>query len=208
MTRLAIVEDNLDIKNSIEEFFSMAEGYEVTHAAGSVEEYLKKSVTAESPDVILLDINLPGMTGIEGISHIKALHPETDILILTIYTDSEHIFQALCKGASGYLVKNTPLPKLKENIDELRNGGAAITPAIAKKVIEYFRPGRRAFPEVLTNRERDVIDGIVDGLSYKLVADRLNITTETVRTLIKRIYRKLQINSKAELISKFHHGTV
>jgi DNA-binding NarL/FixJ family response regulator len=105
-------------------------------------------------------------------------------------------------------VKNTPLPKLKENIEDMRNGGAAITPAIAKKVIEYFRPGRKAFPETLTSREKDIIDGIVDGLSYKLVADRLGIATETVRTLIKRIYKKLEINSKAELISKFHHGTV
>jgi DNA-binding NarL/FixJ family response regulator len=208
MTRLAIVEDNQDIKNSIVEFFSMLEGYEITHTAISVEEFLKKSVMAEKPDVILLDINLPGMTGIDGISFIKALYPEAEILMLTIYTDSEHIFQALCKGASGYLVKNTPLPKLKDNIEDMRNGGAAITPAIAKKVIEYFRPGRRAFPETLTNRERDIIDGIVDGLSYKLVADRLGISTETVRTLIKRIYKKLQINSKAELISKFHHGTV
>lgn len=207
MLNLGIVEDDSMMRDSFQQYFSMQENFSVVLSADSVEVFLAK-IPEKTPDVILLDINLPGMTGIEGIPLIKQKYPEVDILMITVFTEPEFIFNALCAGASGYLVKNTPLPSLKENILLLKEGGAAITPSIARKIIEYFNPVKKSFREELSERERDVIKGIVDGLSYKLIADRLGISIDTVREYVKRTYKKLHINSKAELISKYHRGII
>lgn len=153
---------------------------------------------------ILLDINLPGMTGIEGISHIKKKFANIEILIISVLTDSQNIFDAICAGASGYLDKDTSLLKIKEAIINVHEGGSAITPAIARKVFDHFQPSNN-IAESLTDRESQVVSGIVDGLSYKLIADRMEISINTIRKYIRQIYHKLQINSKSELITKFHN---
>lgn len=208
MIRLGIVEDDQFVRASFEAYFSSLDGFSIVRTADSVESFLSSEIISDSPNVILLDINLPGMSGIEGIKSIKERYPTAEILMITVFTDADNVFRALQSGAVGYLVKNTPLPEVKEHILQVMEGGAAITPSIARKVIEFFSLQRNKFKEELTDRERDVIKGIVDGLSYKLIADRLNISIDTVRAYIKRTYRKLHINSKGELITKYHRGEI
>jgi len=168
-------------------------------------EALLESTLSLNGFIILLDINLPGMTGIEGIPHIKKTFRDIEILMISVLTDSQNIFDAICAGASGYLDKDTSLSKIKEAIINVHEGGSAITPAIARKVFDYFQPSNKIM-ETLTERESEVVKGIVDGLSYKLIADRLDISINTIRKYIRQIYQKLQINSKGELISKYHNS--
>jgi DNA-binding NarL/FixJ family response regulator len=208
MIHLGIVEDDQFIRFSFHTYLSQQEEFEVVQVADSVESFLALPHESGIPDVLLLDINLPGISGIEGIASIKEKYPQIEILMITVFTDPEHIFEAICAGATGYLVKNTPLPQMKESILQLSRGEAAITPSVARKIVEYFNPQKKTFKEDLSDRELDVIKGIVDGLSYKLIADRMCISIDTVRTYVKRTYRKLQINSKAELISKYHRGDI
>lgn len=199
--RVAIIEDDPFVRQTFVEHFE-GRGYE------RVEDFLADNPHQHQFDVLLLDINLPGMNGIQGIVPIKAALPSLEIIMITIFEDADHIFRSLQAGATGYMVKNTPLDKLQEGIESLLRGGAAITPSVARKLIDYFKPSTRIFHEPLSNREQDIIQGIVDGLSYKLIADRLDISIDSVRTYIKRTYKKLEINSKGELITKYHRGEI
>jgi DNA-binding NarL/FixJ family response regulator len=156
---------------------------------------------------VVLDINLPGMSGIEGIRHIREMLRKAEIMMMSVMDDSQSVFNSLCAGAAGYVDKETPLEKIKEYIVSLSQGGSPITPAIARKVVEFFKPDKK-FKEDLTPREKDIIQGIVDGLSYKLIADRLGISHDTVRKHILSTYRKLQINSKGELLARYHQGNI
>ncbi len=162
------------------------------------------------PDVILMDIELPGMSGIDGMKLIKNQHPEVEIIILTVYHDSHKIFDSLCAGASGYLLKHTSLPEIKEAIETLVDGGSPMSPQIARKVIDYFKkPEVKKEPESeLTPREQEIVVGLVDGLSYKMIADRMDIAIDTVRAHIRNIYKKLHVNSKAEVIAKSLRGEI
>ena len=170
-----------------------------------------KLLEADSlPDVVLMDIGLPGMSGIDGIRIIKDQHPDIDIIMLTVYHDSHKIFNSLCAGASGYLLKNTPLEEIKNSIETLHDGGAPMSPQIARKVIQYFQPGKKLLQKKspLTPKEKEIVVGLVDGLSYKMIADRMDISIETVRYHIKNIYQKLHVHSKAEVISKSLRGEI
>jgi DNA-binding NarL/FixJ family response regulator len=162
------------------------------------------------PDVILMDIGLPGMSGISGMRLIKDGHPDADIIMLTVYNDWQKIFDSLCAGASGYLLKNTPLAEIKKAIESVHCGGAAMSPEIARKVMEYFSPKHEpSKPEsFLTPKEKEIVIGLVDGLSYKMIANRMSLSIDTIRFHIKNIYRKLQVNSKAEIISKSLRGEI
>jgi DNA-binding NarL/FixJ family response regulator len=165
---------------------------------------------ADIPDLILMDIQLPGMSGIEGIGLIREKYPEIDIIMLTVYHDSHKIFNSLCAGASGYLLKHTSLPKIKDSILDLLEGGAPMSPQIARKVINHFQdqqPKKNADSD-LTPREHDIVNGLVDGLSYKMIADRYDISIDTVRAHIRNIYKKLHVNSKAEVIAKSLKGEI
>ncbi len=208
--KLAIIEDGEHVRDSLGEFFNGQEGVTVLLMAGSVEDFLEtaKAEHIEAPDVILCDINLPGMSGIEGVKHIKALFPLSDIIMLTVFNDSTRIFQSLCAGATGYALKNTPMPELLKAIFEIKAGGSYMSPSIARKVVEHFTPSRRKEDDILSPREMQVIRALTDGLSYKLIADRLSVSIDTVRTHIKNIYRKLQVNSKTEVLNKAFRGEV
>ncbi|HKI46179.1 MAG TPA: response regulator transcription factor, partial [Balneolales bacterium] len=155
-------------------------------------------------------IELPGMSGIDGMKLIKNQHPEIEIIILTVYHDSHKIFDSLCAGASGYLLKHTSLPEIKEAIETLVDGGSPMSPQIARKVIDYFKkPEIKKEPESeLTPREQEIVVGLVDGLSYKMIADRMGIAIDTVRAHIRNIYKKLHVNSKAEVIAKSLRGEI
>jgi DNA-binding NarL/FixJ family response regulator len=167
-------------------------------------EAVNQGLTAE---VVLTDIGLPGMSGIEGIRLIKERIKAVDIIMLTVFKDENRIFKSLCAGATGYLVKDTPFPAIKDAILIIRRGGSFMSPAIARKIVEYFNPSQKN-NEGLTSREKQIVQGLVDGLSYKLIADRLSISIDTVRSHIKKIYTKLQVNSRTELISKSYKGFI
>lgn len=210
MIKVGIVEDNEKIRNLIQRYLDMQDDISCKAAMDSVEEMLDYLENHEHPDVMLMDIQLPGMSGIEGIGIIKKKYPDIEIIMLTIYHDSHKIFDSLCAGASGYLLKHTSLPEIKNSIQNLVEGGAPMSPQIARKVIQHFNePELKKKPESnLTDREQDIVNGLVDGLSYKLIADRFDISIDTVRAHIRNIYKKLHVNSKAEVIAKSLRGEI
>ena len=209
MIKICIVEDNDKIRGLIQRYLDMQEDLACKAAMESVEDMLVYLEEKERPDVLLMDIQLPGMSGIEGIGIIKEKYPEIEIIMLTVYHDSHKIFDSLKAGASGYLLKHTSLPEIKESIEKLASGGAPMSPQIARKVIQYFnKPDKKEVESDLTPREQDIVNGLVDGLSYKLIADRFDISIDTVRAHIRNIYKKLHVNSKAEVITKSLRGEI
>lgn len=214
MIRAAIVEDNPTIRDLIRDYLDMQEGIECPFAAESVEELLQNLDACPQearPQVVLMDIQLPGMSGIQGIREIRRRYDGIEAIMLTVYHDSHKIFDSLKAGASGYLLKHTSLPEIRESIELLVKGGAPMSPQIARRVIEHFNPSgspAKNLEEPLTVREQDIVNGLVDGLSYKLIADRFDISIDTVRAHIRNIYRKLHVNSKAEVIAKSLRGEI
>ncbi|HEX9652473.1 MAG TPA: response regulator transcription factor, partial [bacterium] len=179
------------------------------HTTETVERLMELLQEEDLPDIILMDVRLPGMSGIRGIDLIKQRHPQIDIVVLTVYNDSDKIFDALCAGASGYLLKNAPFSEIKGSLELLHDGGAPMSPPIARKVIEFFHAKNKPTkPGPLSPREREVVNALVDGLSYKMVADRLGISIGTMCSHIKNIYRKLHVHSKAEVISRSLRGEI
>ena len=203
---IAIIEDVEDIRNNLKDYFDIRPEIASVYAYDSMEAFFKHSPLKGLPDIALCDIGLPGMNGIEGIKMIKSIAPETDIIMLTVFSDTEKIFQSLSAGATGYVLKNTSLPEILKAILDIRAGGSYMTPSIARKVIDRFVPEKINFGEKLTTKEKHIVEALTDGLSYKLIAARLNISMDTVRFHIKNIYRKLHVNSKAEVIGKAYRG--
>lgn len=210
MAIIGIVEDNVKIRDLIQRYLDMQEDMDCPVAKDSVEEMLDYLEKHQAPDVMLMDIQLPGMSGIKGMEIIKSKYPDIDIIMLTVYHDSHKIFDSLKAGASGYLLKHTSLPEIKESIDNLLKGGAPMSPQIARKVITHFndQAPQKNPDSMLTDREQDIVNGLVDGLSYKLIADRFDISIDTVRAHIRNIYKKLHVNSKAEVIAKSLRGEI
>lgn len=211
MIDVGIVEDNSKIRGLIQKYLDMQKEMSCKSATESVEDMLDYLEENENPDVLLMDIQLPGMSGIEGIGIIKDKYPEIEIIMLTVYHDSHKIFDSLKAGASGYLLKHTSLPEIKESIENLAGGGAPMSPQIARKVIQHFNKPeskKQKLESDLTPREQDIVNGLVDGLSYKLIAERFDISIDTVRAHIRNIYKKLHVNSKAEVITKSLRGEI
>lgn len=214
MIKVLIVEDNDTIREGLKMLIDGTEGYSCIGAYLKCELMLK-NVERLKPDVLLMDIGLPGMNGIEGIKEVKKLLPELTILVLTIYEENDLIFEALCAGASGYLVKKTPPSKLLEAIREANEGGAPMSSHIARKVIDFFsRKDVKKFPQqikqtsqekaedILTPRELEILSGLVDGNSFKAIAESLYISIETVRFHFRNIYKKLHVHSQSEAVAK------
>lgn len=200
---IIIVEDNPGIRDAMERYLSKdKELFDSVVSYDSVEALLEDT-TCLAGDILLLDINLPGMSGIDGIVPLKKKFGTIQIVMVSVLTDSDSIFKAICSGASGYIDKETSLSEIKAAILDVYNGGSPITPSIARKVFDYFQPSHPV-QESLSHREQEVVEGIVDGLSYKMIGDRLTISINTVRKYIRQVYTKLQINSKGELIAKYH----
>jgi DNA-binding NarL/FixJ family response regulator len=206
--RLAIIEDIDDIRESLRDYFEQQSDIECILVSNSVESFFKSIDSTLKPDLVLTDIGLPGMNGIEGMKMIKSRWPKVDIIMLTVFKDNDKIFKSICAGATGYLLKDTPLPEIKRAILEIHNGGSYMTPSIARRVVEYFSPLKREYDEPLTQKEKQIITALTEGLSYKLIGEKLLITIDTVRFHIKNIYRKLQVNSKTEVISKALKGEI
>ena len=209
MILVGIVEDDEQIRKGVQTYLSRQDGFACDLAFGSVEDLLDNLNDKNVPNVIVMDIGLPGMSGIDGIRIVKSKYPEVDMVVFSVYNDSKRIFDSLCAGATGYLLKNTPLDEIKEGIELLTKGGSPMSPQIARKVIEHFTPTARKKDEsILSPKEKEIVVGLVDGLSYKLIADRMSISIETVRFHIKNIYRKLHVHGKAEVISKSLRGEI
>jgi DNA-binding NarL/FixJ family response regulator len=202
MISILLIEDDFNIQEALRQYIGSQDDFELVGVFSNSESF-QISTWTKSPDVVLLDINLPGISGIDMIPELKNRFPNTAILVLSVNYDNDSVFKSLQAGADGYLSKETPLTKIKDAIIDINSGGSPITPAIARKVFDFFN-AKQNIAEDLSEREKQVVDGIVAGLSYKLVADNMNISIDTVRKYIKSIYRKLQINSKGELIAKYH----
>ena len=203
---IAIVEDHRVIRECLELYFKNRPEFTCNIVVDSVEAFLKSIGKSPELDVVLLDINLPGMTGIDGIHHIKHQYPNISIIMLTIYKDEKHVFDALKAGADGYLLKNTPLKKIKKGLLQVLEEGAPISPLVAKKVISFFNPQKNIKQngfEELTAREIEVLQALSDGLAAKNVADKLFVSIDTIRYHTKNIYKKLHVNSKLGAVKKY-----
>ncbi|MDZ7264187.1 MAG: response regulator transcription factor [candidate division KSB1 bacterium] len=200
--KVVIIEDNDLFRNGLLQLISGTPGYACIGAFGDCETALPE-IEELQPDVILMDIGLPGMSGIEGVKAIKAKSPEIDILMLTIYEDDNKVFESLYAGASGYLLKKTSPAGILEAISEIHAGGAPMSPRIARKVLDVFHgeiPSEQT--SQLSNREQEILQLLVEGLSYKAIGSRLFISPHTVRTHLKNIYEKLHVHSKSEAAVK------
>ena len=201
MIKLGIIEDDQMIRKSLVDYFSGEAGFEVLLAAGSVESFMSDWEEELYFDIILSDIGLPGASGIEGVTLIKKRRPKCQVMMLSVYNDTARIFQALCAGAAGYVSKQTAFVKIKEALNSIYNGGAFMSPDIAKKVTDYFNPAASSkMQDPLTQREQQVLHGVEEGLSNKIIAERLNISTETVKTHVKKIYQKLEVNNRLDIV--------
>jgi len=203
MIFVAIVEDDVDTRQTLQQLISTTPGFSCLGAFESCEAALPH-VQTEKPDVILMDIGLPGMSGIDGVRQITMLYPDIHVIMLTVYQDDDKIFQSICAGACGYLLKRTPKDILLNAIREAHEGGAPMNASIARRVLQLFRKTAAPIPSdsSLTQREMEILQALVDGGSYKMIADRLFISIETVRNHIKHIYEKLHVHSKSEAVAK------
>ena len=201
--KVAIVEDERDIREGLAMLINYTDGFECLGKYGSMEEAIT-SIRHRTPDVILSDIGLPGMSGIEGVKILKETYPSMTILMLSVYDDNERIFDALCAGAVGYLLKKTPPAKLIDSLKDAIHGGSPMSPEIARKVVALFRdfrPPERVEYD-LSPHELRILKLLVEGHSYKTAAAKLNVTTSTISFHLNNIYEKLQVHSKSEAVAK------
>ncbi len=212
---ISIVEDNDKLRGTLAKVIGRAEGFRFVSDYASAEDALAE-LPKVKPDVVLMDINLPGMNGVECVRKLKAMLPQIQVMMLTVYEDTESIFNALAAGANGYMLKRTPTKELIEAIREVHRGGSPMTTNIARLVVQSFQKpvaatapppgatGSAPAGEVseLSEREQQVLDLLVQGLIYKEIADKLNIGYETVHTYIRRIYEKLQVRTRTEAVAK------
>jgi DNA-binding NarL/FixJ family response regulator len=205
--RIAIFDDNKNIRESISMLLKTVKEFEVVGSFSHVLDCTEDTRECR-PDVVLMDIEMPGMTGIEAVKKIKKEFPHIQILMQTVFEDDDRVFDSICAGASGYILKNHLNTKLVDSIRELQFGGSPMSPSIGRKVLnkmqsvqQYIRP-EEAPNYNLTPREKDVLACIVEGLSYKMIADKLFISYETVRSHVKKIYEKLHVASLTEVVAK------
>lgn len=198
MIEVTIIEDDDDIRDSLAILINGTVNFCCNHHYSNCEDAIPK-ILKNPPDVVLMDISLPGISGIDGIRLLKNKLPELNILVLTVHRDSHLVFESLCAGACGYLTKDTQPVRLLDAIHEAYKGGAPMTTQIARMVVESFK----TFPNNdLTPRENEVLSNLCQGMSYKMIAESLIISEETVRRHIKNIYRKIEVSSKSEAVAK------
>jgi DNA-binding NarL/FixJ family response regulator len=203
MTKLLIYEDNPQLREGLTMLINGSEGFEVLAAFKNCNNVVEE-VTAWKPDVILMDIDMPGINGIEGLKRIRQVNNDVKILMLTVFDDNKNVFQAISSGANGYVLKKTPPTKLLEYISEAQSGGAPMTASIATQVLKMFSSMNNEKGEDynLSDREKQVLQFLVEGYSYKMIANEMFIAIDTVRSHIKKIYEKLHVNSKSEAVAK------
>ena len=203
--KVALFEDNPLLRDSLVQLINASEGLTCTGAFPDCSNLMRK-VESAKPDVILMDIDLPGMNGIEAVGQINQTYPDMVIIMQTVFNDNERIFQSITAGASGYLLKNTSPSRILEAIREAATGGAPMTPSIAHKILDVFRSKKPALPakeqSQLNERQQEILECIFNGMSYKLIGEKLFVSVDTVRYHVKNIYEILHVHSRDELISK------
>ena len=201
MIRVLTYDDSEATRTSIDALIGLSEGF-VSVGSFADALHVETQLAELKPDVVLMDINMPGMNGIEATRLIKSLSPNTKVLIQTAFDNDEHVFGSLKAGAEGYLLKSASPDKILKGIEDVYNGGAIMTPSIALRVMRFFQPiAKPSNPYNLTNREKTVLELLSDGLSYKMIAARMEISYFTVNAHIRKIYEKLHVNSSAEAVS-------
>lgn len=215
MIQIAVVEDDARYRQSLMTLFSHADGFALAGAFGAPQSALAEVESAQRRgqglpwSLVLMDVELPGMSGIEATRRLKAAAPDTAVVILTVFEEPSTILQAICAGADGYLLKRTPADELLAQLRSVVAGGSPLTSDVARKVLGLLRTQAPASPNAapptrldLTDREHEVLKGLVQGLAYKQIGDQLGISLDTVRTHIRAVYRKLQVHSVAEAVSR------
>ncbi|HYG24347.1 MAG TPA: response regulator transcription factor [Verrucomicrobiae bacterium] len=201
---VSIVEDSDRFRTTLARVLDRAEGFKCVSHYPNAEDALK-GLSQVKPEVVLMDINLPGMNGVECVRQLKQLLPTVQVMMLTVYEDTENIFNALAAGATGYMLKRTPQAQLLDAIREVHRGGSPMTTHIARKVVLSFQQSAASASatENLSPREQEVLDCLAQGFLYKEIAEKLGISYETVHTYIRRIYEKLQVRTRTEAVAKF-----
>jgi len=201
--KVAIVEDNKDLRETFKDLIASNQNYELVGVFANANTIIK-DITNCKPDVVLMDIQMPGTSGIEAVKILIQKFPDLKIVIQTVFEDNDHILEAICNGASGYLLKKSSPQEYLDAVSDVMKGGAPMTNTIAKKVLSIFRSSQEKKLNVsfnLSNREIEILDYLVKGLSYKMIADKCGITYDTVRFHIKNIYSKLHVESMTEAVS-------
>lgn len=202
--RIFVYDDSEERRDSLKAFIGLQENLRFVGSASDCSHVLK-DMQDNAPDVVLMDINMPNVDGIEGLKSIKTTFPEIKVLMQTAYDDSNKIFTSISNGASGYILKNDRPQRILQAIEEVFEGGAAMNPSIAQKVLDHFKPQERKSP--LSPKEAEVLSLLAEGLSYKMVADRLGVSYTTINTHAKRIYEKLHISSLGEAIAWYYKNS-
>jgi len=208
--RVTIFEDNKTLRDSLFQLIDGTAGFQCAGAFPNCNE-LEEDILKSKPDVVLMDIEMPGMNGIEAVGFIKENFPDIKILMETIFEEDEKVFASICNGAQGYILKNTPPSEILEAIQEIYEGGAPMSPSIASRVLRMVKGDQqknRGESFDLTQRERDILSCLVKGMSYKMIADTCAISFDTVNSHIRNIYKKLHVNSKSEAVVKAIRGKI
>lgn len=199
--KIAVFEDNQKFRESLEFVIVTSKDMELCGSFADTTR-LSQKIEALQPDVVLMDINIPGKNGIDAVKEIKENFPNIQVCMQTVFDDADKIFASLCNGASGYILKNTVPEKILQAIREVAEGGSFFTPSVAKKVLHNFQQQPQGEYVQLTEKEKEVLKFLVDGLSYKMIADKVNVSFHTIHTHLRNIYQKLHVNSKGEAINK------
>lgn len=208
MIRVAVVEDSEGVRRTLQALLDESPGFHCTCACGSGEEAIK-TIPRDPPDVVLMDLHLPNLSGIETTARLKALLPKLNIIMITVYADAESVFKALRAGACGYLLKRSSPEEILAALEEVSRGGAPMTSEIARKVVAAFQsvPSAAKSEEELSRREHEILDALCHGFSNQDIAGRLSLSVETVRWHLKKIYEKLHVNSRTEAMAKYLQKT-
>jgi len=203
---VSIVEDDAQARKIIAGWVGRASGFRLVGEWGDAESAMP-GLLEQKPQVVLMDINLPGMSGVDAVKRLKPALPGTQFVMLTVYEDADHIYNALAAGATGYLLKQTPKTELLSALEDVNRGGSPMTSNIARKVVQAFKPAVVTPPpvegETLSAREQEVLDLLARGYLYKEIAERLNIGVPTVNTYVRRVYEKLHVRSRAQAVAKY-----
>jgi DNA-binding NarL/FixJ family response regulator len=202
LCHLVIYEDNTRLRQSMELLLNEASGYRVTGSYPDCDNVVSDIKSCE-PELVIMDIDMPGIGGIEGVKKIKQHYPEVKVVMHTVFDDDNRIFDSICAGADGYLLKNTPPLKLIESLQDLMEGGAAMSPFVAQKVFQHFRANNIQREDFhLSTREKEILELLVKGNSYKMIADKSSISIDTVKKHLQNIYHKLHVSCGTEAVAK------
>ena len=208
--KVAIFEDNSNMREGLYQLINGSNGFTCTGAFPNCDNLVQR-IEKSNPDVIVMDIEMPGISGIEGVKLVKENYPEIKVLMETIFEDDAKIFDSICAGAEGYILKNTAPVEILNAIKEIYEGGSPMTPTIANRVLKMVKTQRASDSRNLfnlTDREKEILSCLVEGMSYKLIADECTISIDTVNVHIKNIYKKLQVHSKSEAVAKAIKGKI